>query len=138
MNMCKESRTRKPKCNTSASSNIYNEIISLVRDKVAEIIRRVTEAKSYSVIMDCTPDLSHTAHCSVICVTLSNPTTCQGPHNVQYSTIFISDKMGGEDRRCEGGAVPDARDGTSTAAPKEFAVKKMDSETTSPTQGHMG
>lgn len=49
------------------SSTIQNEIITVIGDKILqEIVSRVTKAKYYSVIMDCTPDFSHTDQLSVV------------------------------------------------------------------------
>uniref|UniRef100_A0A3Q2DVQ2 TTF-type domain-containing protein n=1 Tax=Cyprinodon variegatus TaxID=28743 RepID=A0A3Q2DVQ2_CYPVA len=49
------------------SSQIQNEIIALIGDKVVEeIVKRVKKAKYFSVIMDCTPDISHTEQLSVV------------------------------------------------------------------------
>lgn len=49
------------------SGVIQNEIINLVGDKILqEIVRRVHKAKYYSVIMDCTPDISHREQLSVV------------------------------------------------------------------------
>lgn len=46
---------------------IQNEIINLVGEKIIEeIMRRVKLAKYYSVIMDCTPDLSHKERLSLV------------------------------------------------------------------------
>uniref|UniRef100_A0A8C5EEX0 HAT C-terminal dimerisation domain-containing protein n=1 Tax=Gouania willdenowi TaxID=441366 RepID=A0A8C5EEX0_GOUWI len=46
---------------------IQNEIINLVGDKtLEEILRRVTKAKYFSVIMDCTPDISHKEELSIV------------------------------------------------------------------------
>uniref|UniRef100_A0A3B4XMQ3 DUF4371 domain-containing protein n=1 Tax=Seriola lalandi dorsalis TaxID=1841481 RepID=A0A3B4XMQ3_SERLL len=44
-----------------------NEIITLVGDKtLQEIVRTVTKAKYFSVIMDCTPDISHKEQLSIV------------------------------------------------------------------------
>ncbi|XP_062286941.1 zinc finger MYM-type protein 1-like [Scomber scombrus] len=49
------------------SGIIQNEIITLVGDKtLEEIVRRVTKAKYFSVIMDCTPDISHKEQLSIV------------------------------------------------------------------------
>lgn len=49
------------------SKEIKNEIISLVGDKIIhEIVQRVKKAKYYSVIIDCTPDISHTEQLSIV------------------------------------------------------------------------
>lgn len=49
------------------SPTIQNEIIHLVGEKIIEeIMRRVKLAKYYSVIMDCTPDLSHKERLSLV------------------------------------------------------------------------
>ncbi|XP_063732765.1 zinc finger MYM-type protein 1-like isoform X2 [Eleginops maclovinus] len=49
------------------SGVIQNEIIQLVGDKILqEIARRVHKAKYFSVIMDCTPDISHKEQLSVV------------------------------------------------------------------------
>lgn len=49
------------------SNEIQNEIISLVGDKISEeIARQVKKAKYFSVIMDCTPDISHTKQLSIV------------------------------------------------------------------------
>ncbi len=46
---------------------IQNEIMTLVRDKILEeIVRRVTKAKYFSIIMDCTPDISHKEQLSIV------------------------------------------------------------------------
>lgn len=43
------------------SHQIQNEIIELVGGKIVpEIVKRVEKAKYFPVIMDCTPDKSHT------------------------------------------------------------------------------
>lgn len=49
------------------SNTIQNEIIALLGDKILEeIVRRVKKAKYFSIIMDCTPDKSHTEQLSVV------------------------------------------------------------------------
>lgn len=49
------------------SGTIQNEVIGLLGDKILEeIVRRVKKAKYYSIIMDCTPDKSHTEQLSVV------------------------------------------------------------------------
>uniref|UniRef100_A0A672ZBF4 TTF-type domain-containing protein n=1 Tax=Sphaeramia orbicularis TaxID=375764 RepID=A0A672ZBF4_9TELE len=49
------------------SSQIQNEIIELVGGKiVAEIVQRVQKAKYFSIIMDCSPDTSHTQQLSIV------------------------------------------------------------------------
>lgn len=49
------------------SSIIQNKIITLIVDKILpEIVGRVKKAKYYSVIMDPTPDVSHTNQLSVV------------------------------------------------------------------------
>lgn len=49
------------------SGTIQNEIIALIGNKVLEeIVRRVHRAKYYSVIMDCTPDVSHKEQLSIV------------------------------------------------------------------------
>uniref|UniRef100_A0A3B1J9M7 TTF-type domain-containing protein n=1 Tax=Astyanax mexicanus TaxID=7994 RepID=A0A3B1J9M7_ASTMX len=49
------------------SGTIQNEIIALIGNKVLEeIVRRAQRAKYYSVIMDCTPDISHKEQLSVV------------------------------------------------------------------------
>ena len=52
---------------TYLSSRIQNEIISLVAKCTTDaIVDRIKKAKYYSVIMDCTPDLSHNEQLSVV------------------------------------------------------------------------
>ena len=52
---------------TNLSSRIQNEIISLVAKCTTDaIVDRIKKAKYYSVIMDCTPDLSHNEQLSVV------------------------------------------------------------------------
>lgn len=47
--------------------NMTNEISALIGNKVLEeIVRRVHRAKYYSVIMDCTPDVSHKEQLSIV------------------------------------------------------------------------
>uniref|UniRef100_A0A8C2ATY8 TTF-type domain-containing protein n=1 Tax=Cyprinus carpio TaxID=7962 RepID=A0A8C2ATY8_CYPCA len=49
------------------SGTIQNEIIGIIGNKVLEeIVRRVHRAKYYSVIMDCTPDVSHKEQLSIV------------------------------------------------------------------------
>lgn len=49
------------------SPRIQNEIIDLVGEKIIEeIITRVKAAKYFSVIMDCTPDVSHKEQLSLV------------------------------------------------------------------------
>ncbi len=49
------------------SSTIQKEIITLIGEKILqEIVGRVKKAKYYSVIMDSTPDVSHTVQLSVV------------------------------------------------------------------------
>uniref|UniRef100_A0A9J8CNG3 TTF-type domain-containing protein n=1 Tax=Cyprinus carpio carpio TaxID=630221 RepID=A0A9J8CNG3_CYPCA len=49
------------------SGTIQNEIIAIIGNKVLEeIVRRVHRAKYYSVIMDCTPDVSHKEQLSIV------------------------------------------------------------------------
>lgn len=48
------------------SYSIQNELINLIANKVLKtIIDRLCAAKYYSVILDCTPDLSHQEQLSV-------------------------------------------------------------------------
>lgn len=59
-NIWGELKTKKIKWNFLCSQ-IQNEIIALIGDKVLdEIVRRVKKATFFSIIMDCTPDTSHT------------------------------------------------------------------------------
>uniref|UniRef100_G3N552 TTF-type domain-containing protein n=1 Tax=Gasterosteus aculeatus aculeatus TaxID=481459 RepID=G3N552_GASAC len=49
------------------SGTIQNEIVALIGNKILkEIVRRVHRAKYYSVIMDCTPDVSHKEQLSIV------------------------------------------------------------------------
>lgn len=49
------------------STTIQNEITALLGDKILEeIVRRVKKAQYFSIIMDCTPDKSHTEQLSVV------------------------------------------------------------------------
>lgn len=49
------------------SYQIQNKIIELVGGKIVkEIVRRVKKAKYFSIIMDCTPDTSHTEQLSIV------------------------------------------------------------------------
>lgn len=65
-NIWGELKTKKIKWNFLCSQ-IQNEIIALIGDKVLdEIVRRVKKATFFSIIMDCTPDTSHTEQLSVV------------------------------------------------------------------------
>ncbi|MBN3271064.1 ZMYM5 protein, partial [Polyodon spathula] len=49
------------------SNTIQNELIALVGQKTCDaIVQKVKEAKYFSVIMDCTPDISHTKQLSLV------------------------------------------------------------------------
>ena len=67
--MCEHLRRIKVKeaADTYLSSRIQNELVSLVAKCTTDaIVQRVRKAKYFSVIMDCTPDLSHNEQLSVV------------------------------------------------------------------------
>ncbi|KAF7641540.1 hypothetical protein LDENG_00278200 [Lucifuga dentata] len=56
----------------SLSNTIQNELIALIGQKIKDaIVHKVKEAKYFSVIMDCTPDISHTEQLSLVLRTVN-------------------------------------------------------------------
>ena len=52
---------------TYLSKDIQNELIDCIGEKIVHyMLREIKQAKYYSIILDCTPDLSHIGQLSVI------------------------------------------------------------------------
>ncbi|KAK6479921.1 zinc finger MYM-type protein 1-like, partial [Huso huso] len=72
------------------SNTIQNELIALVGQKTCDaIVQKVKEAKYFSVIMDCTPDISHTEQLSLV-LRLVNCESAVGAFISEHFVGFIS------------------------------------------------
>lgn len=78
---------------------IQNELISLMSEKVkSNILTMVKDVKYYSIILDCTPDCSHTEQMSIILRFVSTTTGDVHEHFIGFIEVFDKTGAGLSDR----------------------------------------